>query len=139
MKSQTQESDGIGIRSIKSSVRLLSWTFLWTATMVLADKAELYQWYTSDLISISAIAINAALGVAVILTFIRHINALDELQRKIQLEALAFALGVGFVAGFTYSLLVTAEFIQDSEISDLLILMAATYVICIIIGLVRYR
>ena len=34
-----------------------------------------------------------------------HLRGLDEMQQKIQLEAMALALGVGLVAGLGYSTL----------------------------------
>ncbi len=113
--------------------------FAWTGTMVLADKAELYEWHSSALISILAIVINAGIGIGVIATFMRFLRELDELQRKIQLDALALSMGIGFVGSFSYSLLVTAKFITDAEISDVILLMTLTYVVGLIVGQLRYR
>ena len=126
-------------QSTKNAALLIVWVFVWTATMVLADKAMLYEWYTQQWISVAAIAVNAALGVGMIVFFVSYLRAMDELQRKIQLEALAFALGCGLVGSFTYSLLVTAGFIAESEISDIILLMTVTYMAAIIAGNVRYR
>ncbi len=58
---------------------------------------------------------------------------------KIQLDSLALSMGVGFVGGFSYSLLATAKFIADAEASDVLLLMALTYMAGVIIGQIRYR
>jgi hypothetical protein len=55
--------------------------------MLLVDKAELYEWYSSDYISMAGIAINAGIGLGMIVTFMRYLRKVDELQRKIQLEA----------------------------------------------------
>ena len=131
-------SDGFATRNAKSSVRLMVWTILWVGTMVLADKAELYQWYSSQ-VTIIAIIINAAIGIGTIVTFIRFLGDQDELQRKIQLDALALAMGVGLVGSFTYSLLATAKFIMEEEVSDIIILTTVTYMVGIIVGQVRYR
>ncbi len=139
MKELLFESDCCSPRSKKNSIRLLGWVFVWTATMVVADKAELYGWHSSDFISIAAIVLNAAIGIGMIVTFMRYLKDLDEMQRKIQLDALALAMGVGIVGSFTYSLLVTAQFITDAEISDIILLMTFTYVVGQIIGKVRYR
>ena len=54
---------------------------------MLVDKAELYEWYSSDYISMAGIAINAGIGLGMIVTFMRYLRKVDELQRKIQLEA----------------------------------------------------
>ena len=132
-------SDACSPQSAKNSVLLLVWVFVWTATMVLADKAMLYEWYTEQWITMAAIVFNAALGVGMILFFVSYLRSMDELQRKIQLEALAFAMGCGLVGSFTYSLLVTAGYIAESEISDIILLMTITYMAAIIAGRVRYR
>lgn len=107
--------------------------------MVFADKAELYEWYSSDLISIFAIVINAFIGLGMIASFVRFLKGMDELQRKIQLDSLAVSMGVGLVGSFTYSLLVTAKFITDSEISDIILLTVVTYMVAVIVGQIRYR
>ena len=71
---------------------------------------------------------------------IRHINGLDDLQKKIQLEGMAIALGVGIVGGLSYSLLDTTNLIsQDAEISFLVILIALTYLFSVLIGQKRYQ
>ena len=123
----------------KNHRRILYWIVAWSVTMVLADKAELYEWHSSALISILAIVINAGIGIGMIVTFMRYLKELDELQRKIQLDSLALSMGIGLVGSFSYSLLVTAKFISDAEISDIILLMILTYVVGIIVGQIRYR
>ncbi len=139
MKNLMIDSDGFTARNMKSTIRLMCWAFAWTGTMVLADKAELYEWHSSALISILAIVINAGIGIGMIVTFMRYLKQLDELQRKIQLDALALSMGIALVGSFSYSLLVTANFITDAEISDIILLMTITYMVGLIVGQVRYR
>ena len=127
------------VGTAKNNIRLLCWVFAWVGTMVVADKAELYEWHSSALISILAIVINTGIGLGLIVTFMRFLQELNELQRKIQLDALALAMGIGLVGSFSYSLLVTAKFIADAEISDIILLMIVTYVVGSIVGQIRYR
>ena len=87
----------------------------------------------------AGIAGNAVLGLGMIYSFVAYLKALDELQQKIQLDALAFAMGMGVVSSFSYSLLVTAGFITDAEVSDILVIMVVSYVLGTIVGQVRYR
>jgi hypothetical protein len=126
-------------RNVKSTIRLLCWTFAWIVTMLLADKAELYQWHSSELISILSIIVNTGIGFGMIMAFMRYLKGMDELQRKIQLNSLALSMGVGFVGGSTFSLLATVRLITDVEYSDVLLLMALTYMAGVIIGQIRYR
>ena len=139
MKDSTDKPEHFDIRAAKNSIRLVCWIFVWAATMVLADKAEAYQWYSSDFMSMAAIVINTAIGVCMILAYMRFLKKSDELQRKIQMDALALSMGVGLVGSFTYSLLVTAKFVIDNEISDIILLTSATFMISFIVGQARYR
>ncbi|MDE2735207.1 MAG: hypothetical protein OXI72_12495 [Gemmatimonadota bacterium] len=123
----------------KNTIRFLCWSFAWSMTMVLADKAILYEWHSSALISAIAIVLNAGIGIGMILSYLRHLKSMDELQRKIQLDALAIAMGVALVGSFSYSLMVTAKFITDVEVSDIILLMTFTFVVSVTVGHVRYR
>jgi hypothetical protein len=70
----------------------------------------------------------------------RHLLGLDELQQRIQLEAMALSLGVGLVAGLAYSNLDVANLIPgDAEISNLVILISLTYAAGIVAGQRKYR
>ena len=86
-----------------------------------------------------AIVVNAGLGLGMILSYLRHLKDMDELQRKIQLDALAVSMGVALVGSFSYSLMVTAKFIVDAEVSDIILLMTLTFMASIIVGHIRYR
>jgi len=139
MKHSESNTESWAKRVRKSHLRMLAWTFAWSGTMVLADKAELYEWYTSGLMSMAAIIFNALIGLGLIVNFMRYLQDLDELHRKIQLGALALAMGVGLVGSFSYSLLITAQFVTDPEVNDLILLMVLTYVAGILFGQVKYR
>ncbi|NKB71469.1 MAG: hypothetical protein GKR89_30730 [Candidatus Latescibacteria bacterium] len=139
MSKTIASSCGYDRRMVKSNIRLMAWIFVWTATMVLVDKAELYQWHSSFALTIGGIIANTAIGVGMIFTFIRYLKEQDEMQRKIQLDALAITMGVTLVGSYTYSLLVTAKLIIDAEVSDLIMLMALSYTVANIVGQLRYR
>lgn len=55
------------------------------------------------------------------------------------LSYLRHSMGVALVGSFSYSLMVTAKFITDAEISDIILLMTFTSMASIIIGHIRYR
>jgi hypothetical protein len=72
--------------------------------------------------------------------FKQYLLGLDELQRKIQLDAMALTLGVGIVVGVSYELLEDIKLIAfEPEISHLILLMCLTYCIGIILGNRRYQ
>ncbi len=124
----------------RNTVRLAFWTFAWTASMALATFGPKYIWAENTAFTVIAILLNAGLGAGMILANIRHLKGLDELHQRIQLEAMAVALGVGVVGGLSYSLLDTTNVMQgDAEISVLVILIGLTYLTGSIVGQFRYR
>jgi len=124
----------------KNTVNLAIWTVAWVLSMALATFGPTYLWVGNDALTITGIIINALIGGGMILANIRHLKGLDELQKKVQLEGMALALGVGVVGGLSYSLLDTTNIItQDAEISFLVILIALTYLASVVIGQKRYK
>lgn len=135
----TNQNNNWATEMKKNTQNLAFWTIAWTASMALATFGPLLVW-ENQTITIIGIIINLGLGIGMIFANKRHINGLDEMQKKIQLEAMAIALGVGIVAGLSYSLLdVTNVINMDAEISHLVILIGLTYAVAIFIGRIRYK
>lgn len=126
-------------RSVMINIRLSLWTLAFAVVFVVADKAELYNWFTSEWMTISAIVITTGFGIAVLIAYMSYLREIDELQRRIIVDALALALGVGILGGCVYSLLVTTGYIMEEEVSDLILLMCIAHAGAILFGQVRYR
>lgn len=139
MKELNIVSDRVNKETAIVNIKFLAWVFIWVSSMVLADKAELYGWYTAEYMSIAAIIINLLLGLGMILAFISYLKFFDELQRKIQLDALAFSMGVTLVGSFTYSLLITAGYIPYPEISVIILITTGAYMAGVLFGNFRFR
>lgn len=122
-----------------ANLKIVAWIFAWTAACTLTDKAVLHGWFSADWQPLAAIAVSTAVGLGMIFNFVRFLHSLDDLQRKIQMDALAIALGVTVVGSFTYSLLVTAGIIVDEEVSDIFMLTVLSYSAAAMLGTVRYR
>ncbi len=123
----------------KNTKNLAIYTALWTISMAIATFGPKFIWEGNKTLTFIGVFVNAIFGVFMILANIKHLNGLDELQKKIQLEGMAIALGVGIVGGLTYSLLDTTNLIaQDAEISFLVIIIALTYLASVIIGQKKY-
>lgn len=126
--------------SRKSTLKLGIWTGAWVITTALVAFGPKFLWEENNTITLLAITLNLAVGVIMIIANKRYVNSLDELQRKIQLEAMGIALGVAVVFGIGYSMLDTTNIIaNDAEISHLIILIALTYIAGCVIGTLRYR
>jgi hypothetical protein len=62
------------------------------------------------------------------------------MQRKVNNNALALALGVAVVGGLAYSMLDIANVIPfDAEISHVMFLVGITYSISIAVGTLKYK
>ena len=123
----------------KNTKNLAFWTMAWTLSMAFATFGPKFIWESENVMTVIGVILNALLGVGMILANVRHLNGLDDLQKKIQLEGMAIALGVGIVGGLSYTLLDTTNLIsQDAEISYLVILIGLTYLISVLIGQKRY-
>lgn len=124
----------------RNTLRLAWWTAAWVITMAIAVFGAHFIWKSSPSLTLAAILLNLAVGVGMIAANRRHLKGLDEMQQKIQLEAMALSLGVGLIVGLAYSNLDVTNLIAfDAEISHLVILMALTYMVGIAVGVRKYR
>jgi len=135
-----KENSSISNNTSSKVSQLAIWTFAWVASMALASFGPKFLWNDNMILSIMAISLNVILGLAMILANKKHFEHLDELQRKIQLEAMGVTLGLAIVLGLAYSLLDQANIISyDADISHLVILIGITYLVATFIGTRRYR
>lgn len=125
----------------KKNVRHLAyWTLGWIVTMAIASFGPKLLWDFNSIISVLLIFINTIIGVGMIVMNRKYINGLDEMHRKVNMDAMAIALGVGVVGGLSYSMLdVTNVIAFDAEIAFLVILISITYIIGIAVGYARYK
>lgn len=123
-----------------NTINLAIWTMAWLLSMALAVFGPKFIWDGEYALTAIGVIVNALLGLGMILANIRLLNGLDDLQKKIQLEGMAIALGVGIVGGLSYSLLDTTNLIpHDAEISFLVMLIALVYLFSVLIGQIRYK
>ena len=119
----------------KSMVQLRNWTLAWLMASALAVYGPKWLWGYSTAPSILFVLVNVVVGFAMIWSLKRHMQALDELQRRIMLDASALSLGVGLVCGLAYEMLEDIRLISfQPEISHLVMLMALTYLVGIMLG-----
>lgn len=127
-------------RMIRSTVGLAAWTTAWVATLALATFGPRLLWDDASTPTLLAIAFNVLAGIGMLFANKRHLLDLDELQRTIQLQAMAWALGAGLVGGCAWSLFDRHELIAfNATIAHLVMLMGVVYLAGCIAGLRRYR
>jgi hypothetical protein len=124
----------------KNTQRLAIWTGAWLLTLALVTFGPQFLWQKEGKITLVFIAINVVTGAGMIWANKVHLQGLDELQQKIQLQAMALSLGVGLVLGIAYSSLDVANIISTpAEISHLVMLMGLTYLLGTILGVRKYQ
>lgn len=120
--------------------RLFYWTGSWVLSQALGTFGPKFIWGDNLALTLGAIGLNLGLGIGLILSFIGYLRALDDLQRKIQLESLAMALGVGVVGALSYSLLKFNEiFSFKEEISFVVVLISLSYLAVYAVNTLRYK
>ena len=134
------KSDSWAAKNTKNTIIIFYWTSAWVLTTALVTFGTEFIWQSDKLLTSLAILLNVVIGFGMILAVKRYLKGLDEMQQKIQLDAMALSLGVGLVVGLGYSSMDQTNLIPfDAEISHLIILMSLTYIVGIFAGLRKYR
>ncbi|MGH9379422.1 MAG: hypothetical protein ACRD2Z_02230 [Thermoanaerobaculia bacterium] len=124
-------------RDRRNSWRATGWLFVWMVSFLATTFAIRTEALPSGLWTYLAIAASTALGIVVVLAYVRFVREADELQRKIQLEALAWGFAGGFVAEFAFSLIERAG-IMNVDIGDPIVVMCVCYAVGVFLGARRY-
>ncbi|MFY0607043.1 MAG: hypothetical protein JXR10_10025 [Cyclobacteriaceae bacterium] len=125
----------------KNTLNLAAWTFAWVITTAFSTFGPKFIWDVSNTTySGMAIGLTFLVGVGMIFANRRFIEGLDELQKKIQLEAMAFALGFGMVGGLCFASMDQANVIsKDADIGILVMFIGVVYMIGIGVGHLRFK
>lgn len=123
-----------------NNAKLRFWTALWVLSMALTNFGPRFIWDLNITLTVIAVLLNLVLGLKMVLANIEHIKALDEMQQRIQLNAMGITLGLSLVVGLTYSNLDVLDLITfHAEISHLVIFMGLAHITAIFIGNRKYQ
>ncbi len=121
-------------------LQLILWTLAWLVSTALVRFGAEYIWDYQPTYSIYALVLHLTMGVGLIVANVKHFSKLDELQRKITMDAMGITLGVGLIAGIAYEQLEDIKLISyEPQIDHLIMLMAITYIMSIFIGNRKYK
>ena len=124
----------------KNTLRLFFWSVAWVLATAGVAFGSKNLWNFNTWLTIIAVLIHIGLGLGMIRVFKQYLLGLDELQRKIQLDAMALSLGIGSVLGSSYEMLEDIKLIPfEPEIPHLIILMSLTYVVAAVLGHRKYQ
>ena len=123
----------------KQNKVLLGWTLAWVVSLAFLTGAENTLW--NDLIYTKiGLLINLVIGIVMIVAHKNLFKTYDELQKKIQFEAMAITLGLAVVVGLTYEVSFDFGVIdKEPEFEYLMLFICFSYVASTIIGAIRYK
>ncbi|MCC6365514.1 MAG: hypothetical protein IT165_18530 [Bryobacterales bacterium] len=132
--------NGYRSRIRTSARRLARWNGAWVAATALMAFGPKFFWDRALVFTLLAVGLDLAVGVGVILANKKYVAELDELQRKVYLNALAITVGVTMIAGVPYSVMGSYHVIPfKADAAYLLILMTLTFCVTFLYGTWRYR
>jgi len=123
----------------KQNKVLLGWTLAWVVSLAFLTGAENTIW--NDLIYTKiGLLINLVIGIGMIVAHKNLFKTYDELQKKIQFEAMAITLGLAVVVGLTYEVSFDFGVIdKEPEFEYLMLFICFSYVASNIISAIRYK
>lgn len=131
-----------GYRSrIRTNIkRLFCWNGAWLAATALMSLGPKFLWNNALVFTLLAVGLDVAVGVGMVLATRKYVMELDELQRKVYLNALGIAMGVGLIVGIPLSVIGTYHVIPfHADFSFMVILMGLTFLVSFLHGTGRYR
>jgi hypothetical protein len=126
-------------REVRQTVQLFIWTLAWVASLALAMFGN-QLWGRAPIVSWIAIGLNIVVGAGWIVAHARFLRAVGELQRKVQLEAMGLALGVGIVGSCALAAANVLGLVAlEADAAAFAIIAAVVYSVATLIGNLRYR
>ncbi len=125
-------------RDLRNSLRMAAWTLAWGASWAAVARGIKDEWLPTGAPTVAATLVSLGIGLGMILAYRRFLRDADELQRKIQLDALAISLGISVVGSAAYSLLESAGTVADADTANVILLVAVTYSASVMLGQWRY-
>ena len=125
-------------RDRRNQWRFVWLSLAWAIAWVVASITIKHEWVGKGPAQLIIALLPTILGVGMLLAYAKFLREADELQRKIQLDALALGFGSGLVGSVLYRLLERAGFVAATDVSDAIIIMIVGYIAGILIGQRRY-
>ena len=132
--------NGYQARTRTNILRLLRWNGAWVAATALMAFGPKFLWSRALVFTLLAVGLDVAMGFGMILANKKYVAELDELQRRVYLNALAITVGVAVILGVPFSVMDTYHVIPfKADIAHLVILMGLTFGVSVAYGTWRYR
>lgn len=134
-----QKTDNIEQRVTRSNKHNAVWTSAWLLSLIGLTFGTKFLWDYQTSLTLIALIFNLFSGYKMIMANKRLIEVMDELQRRVHLNAMAITLGVSVVFGAIYGLLDDIQLIPfELHHSNILFVMGPTYLLCVLLGMKKY-
>lgn len=139
MSNTNSDANNICSRTKRNTKSLGIWTGAWLVSLALTAFGPKFFWDYNVLVTLCTIAINLVMGYKMIMANKIHLEGLDELQQRIQLEAMALSLGVSMVFGAVFGLIEGVRLVEfHPNPSSVLFVMGITYGIGMLLAHRKY-
>lgn len=122
----------------RNNRRVRLWTLVWMGSWLAVVAAVSFELIPQGPLAVTLTVLTALPGVVALAAYRRYLMEADELRRKIELDALAWAYGIGVVVGLGYWLLERAHPAVEADLMWVVTLMLFTQGIATWIGCRRY-
>jgi hypothetical protein len=140
MNSSDLPKTGYQSRAFKNTLQLFFWASAWLGSCALMAFGPRFLWKMDSTLTLVAVGLNFCVGIGLILAHKKYLASLDELQRKVYLDALAITVGMVLIVAVPYSVLDRLNIVHlDGAVADLLVLMSVTFLASFASGTWRYR
>ncbi|MCG9731464.1 hypothetical protein L1D44_16850 [Shewanella sp. Isolate13] len=130
---------GLPKRDLKNANRVNLLALFWALTLMISTFLSENELLSSGLLITLAFCIHTLLGIAMLASYRHFLVQLDEMERKVQLDALALSVGVAIISFSSYSILENNAIVPPLNAAYLIVLIALTYIVGIIKGRISYR
>jgi putative transcriptional regulator len=113
MNPSKPQKHGYQSRTLKNVLQLAIWGGVWLGTCGLMALGPRFLWNKILMFTLLAVGLNFCVGVGLILAHKKYLASLDELQRKVYLDALGITVGVVLIVAIPYAVLDNDSHVYD--------------------------
>jgi hypothetical protein len=125
---------GLPTQDVKNANIVNLWVMIWAGSLLVAVLSQEIFSFNNLISTLIMATLNIICGLMMIRAYQHMLRTLDEMEREIQLDALALSVGVAMLAFSASGILQIADILPQLEASWLLTIMPFSYSIGLVLG-----
>jgi hypothetical protein len=121
-------------QDVKNANIVNLWVMIWAGSLLVAVLSQEIFSFNNLISTLIMATLNIICGLMMIRAYQHMLRTLDEMEREIQLDALALSVGVAMLTFSASGILQIADILPQLEASWLLTIMAFSYPIGLVLG-----